>query len=51
MIVPVHAGNRASWRALERAGFTRVAAGELRPDNPRDSRDHYVYGLNRGSAP
>ncbi len=47
VIVAVHAENLASWRALERAGFTRVAAGELRPDDPRDSRDHYVYGLNR----
>ena len=43
MIVPVHADNRASWRALERAGFVRVAAGELAPDNPIDSRAHYLY--------
>jgi len=43
VIVPVSAANPASWRALERAGFERVAEGELKPDNPRDSRDHYVY--------
>ena len=42
-LVPVSAANRASWRALERAGFTRVAEGELEPDNPIDSRDHYIY--------
>ena len=47
VLVPVAAGNRASWRALERAGFSRVAEGELEPDNPVDPRDHYVYGLRR----
>ncbi len=34
VVVPVHAENRASWRALEAAGFTRVAEGDLEPDNP-----------------
>ena len=48
VIVPVAAGNVASWRALERAGFARIAEGELEPDNPRDRRDHYVYALSRG---
>ena len=47
VIVPVSAGNRASWRALERAGFRRVAEGDLRPDNPLDSLAHYVYRLHR----
>ncbi len=46
IIVPVHAENRASWRALERAGFVRAAAGELEPDNPANSRAHFVYRLN-----
>lgn len=46
-VVPVHADNRASWRALERAGFTRVAAGELTPDNPADSREHLVLARRR----
>lgn len=43
IIVPVHTDKRASWRALERAGFVRVAQGELAPDNPVDSRAHYLY--------
>jgi aminoglycoside 6'-N-acetyltransferase len=42
VLVPVAVGNRASWRALERAGFERVATGELEPDNPRDPRDHHL---------
>ena len=49
VIVPVAAGNTASWRALERAGFNRVAEGELEPDNPRDGRDHYIYAIRRPS--
>lgn len=48
VIVPVAVGNRASWRALERAGFERVAEGELEPDNPLDPPDHYVLRLRRG---
>jgi aminoglycoside 6'-N-acetyltransferase len=47
VLVPVHADNRASWRALERAGFTRVAAGDLEPDNPADSRAHLLYRAER----
>jgi aminoglycoside 6'-N-acetyltransferase len=47
VVVPVSVGNRASWRTLERAGFRRVAAGELTPDNPRDSREHFVYNRRR----
>jgi aminoglycoside 6'-N-acetyltransferase len=47
IIVPVQADNRASWRALERAGFARIAEGELEPDNPIDSRSHYIYQLAR----
>ncbi len=50
VIVPVSAGNTGSWRALERAGFERVAEGELEPDNPIDSRDHYVYRRGRQAA-
>lgn len=46
VIVPVHVENRASWRALERAGFSRAAQGQLKPDNPGHSRDHYVYRLD-----
>jgi aminoglycoside 6'-N-acetyltransferase len=47
VIVPVAAGNRASWRALERAGFRRIAEGDLKPDNPREPPAHYVYRLRR----
>lgn len=47
VLVPVCVGNTGSWRALERAGFARVAEGELTPDNPVDPRDHYVYGISR----
>jgi aminoglycoside 6'-N-acetyltransferase len=49
VIVPVHAENLTSWRALERVGFGRVAEGPLRPDNPGHSHDHYVYRLDRPS--
>ena len=47
VLVPVAAGNVASWRLLERAGFRRYAEGQLEPDNPVDSADHYVYRLRR----
>ncbi|MBV9194227.1 MAG: GNAT family N-acetyltransferase [Solirubrobacterales bacterium] len=47
IVVPVSTGNLASWRALEGAGFRRVAAGDLPPDNPRDPPEHYVYRLRR----
>lgn len=50
VIVPVARGNRASWRALERAGFGRIAEGELEPDNPSDPRDHYVYQRERDAT-
>ncbi len=47
VLVPVAAGNAASWRALERAGFERVGEGEMEPDNPVDPRDHFVYLIGR----
>jgi aminoglycoside 6'-N-acetyltransferase len=47
IIVPVHAQNISSWRALESAGFRRVAAGALTPDNPIDSTEHFIYRLDR----
>lgn len=50
VVVPVHAENRASWRTLERAGFARVAAGPLKPDNPADTPDHVVYRRERPAA-
>ena len=47
LLVPVHAGNRASWRVLERNGYTLAARAELDPDNPADSRDHVIYRIDR----
>jgi aminoglycoside 6'-N-acetyltransferase len=47
IVVPVHADNRASWRVLECAGFTRVASGLLVPDNPADNQNHHIYRLDR----
>lgn len=50
VIVPVCTGNTASWRALERAGFQRIAEGEMEPDNPADPRDHVVYRIGRARS-
>ncbi len=50
IVVPVSAANQASRRALERAGFRRVAVGRLEPDNPVDAWDHVVYRIERPAA-
>ena len=50
VIVPVAAANRTSWRALERAGFRRVAEGQMTPDNPIDPPDHVIYRIDRPSG-
>ncbi len=50
VVVPVVAANRTSWRALEKAGLSRVAEGELEPDNPVDDHHHVVYRVDRPSA-
>jgi aminoglycoside 6'-N-acetyltransferase len=47
IIVPVVAGSQASWRALEKAGFTRIAQGDLAPDNPIDPPRHVIYRIDR----
>lgn len=47
VITSVVAGNRPSWRALEKAGFGRAAEGDLEPDNPIDPPLHYIYRLDR----
>lgn len=47
IVVPVAEGNRPSWRALEKAGFTAVGRADLEPDNPVDPRDHVVLRLDR----
>ncbi|SNQ51711.1 GCN5-related N-acetyltransferase (fragment) [Frankia canadensis] len=50
VMVPIVASNRASWRALEKAGFRRVGQGPLTPDNPVDDPLHYVYRVDRPST-
>lgn len=47
VLVAVVAANRASWRALEKAGLTRVAEGPMQPDNPIDDPLHYIYRIDR----
>lgn len=47
IIVGVVAANRASWRALEKAGAARIGTGEMEPDNPIDDRLHYIYRFDR----
>lgn len=47
VIVPVSAANRASWRALEKAGLRRIGEGDMEPDNPIDDPAHYVYRIDR----
>ena len=47
IIVPVIAGNPASWRALEAAGYERIAEGHIPPDNPVDDGRHVVYRRDR----
>ncbi|GAA2538422.1 GNAT family N-acetyltransferase [Pseudonocardia hydrocarbonoxydans] len=47
VIVAVAAGNVASWRALEKAGFVRVAQGHFTPDNPVDDGRHVVHRIDR----
>ncbi|MGX2996704.1 GNAT family N-acetyltransferase [Streptomyces sp. JNUCC 64] len=50
VIVPVVAGNRRSWRALERAGLRRVGSSPLEPDNPADDPLHHVYRIDRPAS-
>lgn len=47
VLVAVVAANTGSWRALEKAGFTRVGEGPMEPDNPVDDDLHYVYRTDR----
>jgi hypothetical protein len=41
------AANTASWRALEKAGLTRIAEGAMSPENPLDDPLHYIYRADR----
>ena len=47
VLVAVVAANTASWRAVERAGFQRIAEGDMTPDNPIDDALHFVYRIDR----
>lgn len=49
-VVAVHQDNRPSWRALERAGFTRVWGGRLVSDDPSDAGPQVAY-LRRRPPP
>ncbi|GIH18241.1 GNAT family N-acetyltransferase [Rugosimonospora africana] len=48
--VAVQQANRASWRALERAGYVRLWAGQLDSDDPSDAGPAYVYAKSRPAA-
>ncbi|MEV4109754.1 GNAT family N-acetyltransferase [Nonomuraea sp. NPDC049695] len=50
VMVPVSAANRASWRALEKAGMRRIAECDLEPDNPIHGPAHYLYRIDRPAA-
>lgn len=50
IIVPVVAANRASWRALEKAGLRGIGEGSIKPDNPIDDPRHYVYRIDKPRA-
>lgn len=47
ILIPIVAANTASWRALEKAGATRIALAELEPENPVDEPLHYIYRFQR----
>jgi aminoglycoside 6'-N-acetyltransferase len=42
--------NTGSWRALDRAGFRRVWAGQLDSDDPSDAGPAFVYTLDRDAG-
>jgi aminoglycoside 6'-N-acetyltransferase len=50
LLVDVSQANVASWRALERAGYTRCWAGELESPDPSDEGPSYLYRKQRGPA-
>jgi aminoglycoside 6'-N-acetyltransferase len=47
MLVDVSQDNVASWRALERAGYTRCWAGTLGSPDPSDEGPSYLYRCQR----
>ncbi len=50
IVVTVQQANRPSWRALERAGFRRVWAGQLVSDDPADAGPAYLLVLDRPAS-
>jgi aminoglycoside 6'-N-acetyltransferase len=47
VLVDVSQANRPSWRALERAGYTRCWAGLLDSSDPSDEGPSYLYRKRR----
>jgi aminoglycoside 6'-N-acetyltransferase len=47
VVVTVQQANRPSWRALERAGYRRVWAGELASEDPSDDGPEYILVRHR----
>lgn len=43
IVVAVQQANRRSWRALEKAGFTRASAGSVDSTDPSDEGPQYLY--------
>jgi aminoglycoside 6'-N-acetyltransferase len=50
VLVDVSQANRPSWRALERAGYTRCWAGILDSPDPSDDGPSYLYRRRRDPA-
>jgi aminoglycoside 6'-N-acetyltransferase len=47
VVAAVQQANIASWRALERSGFSRWWAGQLDSTDPSDTGPAYLYGAPR----
>ncbi len=50
VVVDVLQENRASWRALEHAGFHRTWEGRLESDHPSDDGPCYLYVMHRPAS-
>jgi aminoglycoside 6'-N-acetyltransferase len=48
--VAVQQANRRSWRALEKAGYDQVFAGEIESDDRSDAGPSYTYVRSRRPA-
>ena len=47
VVASIQAGNRRSWRALEKIGFRRAWTGELASDDPSDAGISHLYLRDR----